>query len=224
MKIEFNASKRVAQGTGASRRLRRTDRVPGILYGGPDPAQPISVDHNEIFHKLKLEAFHSSVLTMQLEGSAQQVLLRDVQVHAYKPRVMHVDFQRVDATHKIHMKVPLHFINAELAPGVKLQGGIASHTMNDLDVECLPADLPEFIEVDLKDLQAGKSLHVSELAMPKGVTPVMHRGEDPVVASIVVPRGATEEAEAAEPAVAPSAVPATKQSADKEEKKEDKKK
>lgn len=193
MQIEVKASKRAQQGTGASRRLRSAGRVPGILYGGEQLAQPIDLDHNELFHHLKHEAFHSSIVTMMLDGAKQQVLLRDVQMHAYKPQVMHVDFQRVDAKQKIHVRVPLHFVNAEIAPGVKLQGGIASHTMNELDITCLPGDLPEFIEVDLKDLTVGHSIHLTELKLPKGVEAVLHRGEDPVVASILVHRGTTTE-------------------------------
>jgi large subunit ribosomal protein L25 len=208
MSNEFNATKRAAQGTGASRRLRRAGRVPGIVYGGGQTAQPIDIDHNELFHKLKHEAFHASILTMDLDGSKQQVLLRDVQMHAYKLLVQHIDFQRVDATHKIHVKVPLHFLNADIAPGVKLSGGIASHTMNELDVECLPADLPEFIEVDCKDLAVGASLHVLDLPLPKGVSPVLHRGDNPVVASVILPRGATAEEGAADEEAAATPAPA----------------
>jgi large subunit ribosomal protein L25 len=210
MKDEITATKRAEQGTGASRRLRRAGRVPGILYGGSEAAQPIAIDHNELFHKLKNEAFHSSILTMILDGAKHQVLLRDVQMHAYKAVVQHIDFQRVDASHKITVKVPLHFINADVAPGVKLQGGIASHTVNELEVECLPADLPEFIEVDLKDLDVGASLHVLDLSLPKGVSPVLHKGENPVLASVVLPRGAAAEEGAAEQAAeaAPVAAPA----------------
>lgn len=210
MQIEFNATKRDAQGTGASRRLRRTARVPGILYGGSASPQPISVDHNELWHKLKHEAFHSSILTMVLDGAKQSVLLRDVQMHAYKRQIMHFDFQRVDAAHKIHVKVPLHFINADIAPGVKLGGGIASHTMNELDVACLPDRLPEFIEVDYKDLQVGQSIHVLDIKLPEGVSAVIHRGENPVVASIIAHRGtAAEELPTGEEgAAAPSAAPA----------------
>ena len=139
MKIEFNANKRELQGTGASRRLRRAGKVPGILYGGETAAQPIEVDHNQLFHQLKLEAFHASVLSMNLDGQQQQVLLRDYQMHAFKPLVLHADFQRVAADRKIHMKVPLHFINTDIAPGVKLQGGVVSHVLNELNVVCLPA-------------------------------------------------------------------------------------
>ncbi len=197
MLIEFNAQKRTLQGTGASRRLRRAGRVPGVVYGGEQPAEAIDFDHNEIFHKLKQETFHASVLTMVIDGGRQNVLLRDVQMHPFKRQVMHLDFQRVDASHKIHTKVPLHFINADIAPGVKLQGGIVSHVLTELEVSCLPGDLPEYIEVDLKDVAAGHSLHLSAVAMPKGVEPLLHKGEDPVVAAITIPRGAAADEPAA---------------------------
>ena len=199
MQIEFNANKRELQGTSASRRLRRASRVPGILYGGTAKPQSIEFDHNELFQHLRKEAFYSSVLTMNLDGAKEMCLLRDVQRHAYKPIILHVDFQRIDATHAIHQKVPLHFINAEIAPGIKLSGGMVQHVMTEVDVKCLPKDLPAFIEVDLKDLAGGASLHVTQLALPAGVEAVLHRGEDPVVATIVVRGGGaeTEEVEAA---------------------------
>jgi large subunit ribosomal protein L25 len=217
MQIEINAKKRDAQGTGASRRLRRTNRVPGILYGGKNAAQPIDLDHNELFQSLRKEAFHSSVLNINLEGSKQMCLLRDVQWHPFKIQVLHVDFQRVDADQKLHQKVPLHFINAELSPGVKLQGGIASHVMTEINVSCLPKDLPEFVEVDLSELASGHSMHVSQVKFPAGVSAVLHKGEDPVVATIVVPRSvAADEAAAAETAVAaPAAAPAAAAPAEK---------
>ncbi len=219
MKIEFNANKRELQGTGASRRLRRAGKVPGILYGGETAAQPIEVDHNQLFHQLKLEAFHASVLSMNLDGQQQQVLLRDYQMHAFKPLVLHADFQRVAADRKIHMKVPLHFINTDIAPGVKLQGGVVSHVLNELNVVCLPADLPEFIEVDMKDVSVGHSIHIKELNLPKGVEAVLHRNENPVVATIVVPRGTTEAdlavGEEAAAAVAPAAPAAPAKQAEK---------
>lgn len=209
MTIEIIANKRDLQGTGASRRLRRAGKVPGILYGGETAAQPIQLDHNALFHSLKQEAFHASILTMDLDGQKQQVLLRDYQMHPYKPQVLHADFQRVAADRKIHMKVPLHFVNTDIAPGVKLQGGVVSHVLNELDVTCLPADLPEFIEVDMKDVSVGHSVHVKDLKLPKGVEAVLHRGENPVVATIVVPRGTTEaELAAGEQAAAAAAAPA----------------
>ena len=209
MLIEFTAQKRTLQGTGASRRLRRAGRVPGVVYGGENPAEAIDFDHNEIFHKLKQESFHASVLTMVIDGAKQNVLLRDVQMHAFKRQVLHLDFQRVDATHKIHTKVPLHFINADIAPGVKLQGGIVSHVLTELEVRCLPGDLPEFIEVDLQEVSAGHSVHLSAVKMPSGVEPVVHKGEDPVVAAITIPRGAAaDEAPAADVQVAAAPTPA----------------
>ena len=146
----------------------------------------IEFDHNELLLALRKEAFHSSIISLKIGGATETVVLRDSQMHPYKPLVLHVDFQRVDATHAIHQKVPLHFINAELAPGVKLGGGTVSHAMNDIDVTCLPQDLPGFIEVDLKDLQGGQTLHVSQLNFPKGVKPVTHGNDDPVVVAITV--------------------------------------
>jgi large subunit ribosomal protein L25 len=222
MKIALKAETRKVQGTGASRRLRRADKVPGIVYGGGKDASVIELDHNDIFHKLRNEAFHASILDLSLDGKAEPVLLRDVQMHAWKQIVLHVDFQRVAADKKIHMKVPLHFVNADIAPGVKLSGGIVSHVVNELDISCLPKDLPEFIEVDLKDLAAGHSLHVSALKMPAGVESVAsHRGGDPVVATIIIPRAVAAEEEAATK-VAAADVPAANQKAKEEEKKDDK--
>ena len=206
MQLEFNANKRDGQGTGASRRLRRTGRVPGIIYGGSGKPQQIDIDHNELFQLLRKEAFYSSVLNANVEGAKEMCLLRDVQRHPYRPVILHVDFQRVDATHKIHQKVPLHFVNADIAPGVKLGGGMISHVMNDVNVKCLPADLPTFIEVDLKELDAGHSIHVSQLVLPKGVEVVHHGEGDPVVATIMMKGGgAVEEAEVAPVVVAPAA-------------------
>ncbi|MBL8510027.1 MAG: 50S ribosomal protein L25/general stress protein Ctc [Betaproteobacteria bacterium] len=221
MKITIKAETRKEQGTGASRRLRRAAKVPGIIYGGGQEPAAITLDHNDIFHKLRHEAFHASILDMELDNKPEQVLLRDVQMHPWKRIVMHVDFQRVAADQKIHMKVPLHFINADIAPGVKLSSGIVSHVINELDVACLPKDLPEFIEVDLKDLVAGHSIHLSNLKMPAGVEPVaLHRGEDQVVATIIIPRGAVAD-DAAAPAVSAADVPAANQKAKEEPKKKD---
>lgn len=198
MQFEINATKREAQGSSASRRLRRAGRVPGILYGGGSAPQMIELDHNELFQALRKEAFHSSIINLVIGDTKEMCLLRDVQMHPVKRQIRHVDFQRIDATHKIHQKVPLHFINAEIAPGVKLDGGMVQHVMTELDVKCLPKDLPEFIEVDLKDLQGGQSLHVSQLTLPAGVEAVHHGEGDPVVVTIVVRgAGAASEEEAA---------------------------
>ena len=204
MQYEFNAQPRTLQGTGASRRLRKAGRVPGVVYGGEKPAQAIDIDHNEIWHKLRKEAFHSSVLNMNLGGASETVLLRDIQMHPFKRQILHLDFPRIDATHQIHQKVPLHFINADIAPGVKLQGGIVSHVINELDVKCLPGDLPEFIEVDLKELSAGHSIHVTALKLPKGVEVALHKGEDPVIVTITIPRGGLTEEAAPAAAAAPA--------------------
>ncbi len=200
MKFELNASKRELQGSGASRRLRRANKVPGIIYGGVAAPALIELDHNDILLALRKEAFHSSVLTIKLDGAVETVLLRDSQMHPYKPLVLHVDFLRVDATHAIHQKVPLHFVNADIAVGVKLDGGVVSHAMNEVDVACLPQNLPAFIEVDLKDLKGGQTLHVSQLAYPQGVKPVMHGDDDPVVVAITVKKAAAAEGEEAAPA------------------------
>ena len=212
MKFEISAQKREAQGTGASRRLRRMGKVPGIVYGGTDDPVNIELDHKDLFQSLRNEKFHASILTLKLNGSAQQVLLRAVNMHPFKLQVQHVDFQRVSKDKKIHMKVPLHFVNAEKSPGVKEQGGIASHVLTELDIVCFPDDLPEFIEVDLSALTVGHSLHVRDLALPKGVELALSKAENPVVATVVIPSLVVEEEEAA-PAIAAADVPTTEQAA-----------
>ena len=199
MKIEISATARTLQGTGASRRLRRTGRIPAVIYGGGKDAAAIELDHKEVFYKLKNESFHATILKLNLDGKSEQVLLRDYQMHPFRPVVMHVDFQRVNPKEKIHMKVPLHFSNADIAPGVKLSAGIVSHIITEVDVACLPKDLPEFIEVDLSDLAAGHSIHTSELKLAKGIELIpLTKGEDLAVATITIPRGAVEAAAAAE--------------------------
>ena len=194
MQFEINAQARTLQGSGASRRLRRAGKVPAIIYGGEAAPQAIEIDHNELLINLKKEAFHASILTIVLDGKKQQVLLRDTQRHAYKPLVLHVDFQRVDATHELHIKVPLHFVNEEIAPGVKLNGGLVNHVMTEVDVHCLAKDLPEFIEVDLSALKIGDSIHLSQLKLPNGVKLVQHTADDSVVVGIVGKGGSTEAA------------------------------
>ena len=235
--IEFTAFARNTEGRGASRRMRRTGKAPGIVYGGTVAPTPIELDHNALIHALRNEAFHASILTMKIDGAATKVLLRDVQMHPFKNEVMHVDFQRIDENRKIHMKVPLHFVNAEVSPAVKVSAAIVSHVMTEIDINCLPKDLPEFIDVDLSELDTGHSLHVSAMKLPAGVTVVSTGKLDPVVATAVVPKAIveTEEGEAAavEGAVAAPAEgevkPADAKAADKggdkkDEKKDDKKK
>jgi large subunit ribosomal protein L25 len=211
MTIEINAKIRNTQGTGASRRLRHAGRVPGVVYGTGD-ANMIELDHNEIYHKLRSEAFHASILTLVLDGKNEPVMLRDFVMHPFRQQVQHVDFQRVDMKKKMHIKVPLHFVNADIAPGVKEGGGKISHVMNELDITCLPKDLPAFIEVNLAHLALGHSIHVADLVMPKGVEAATHGSHttEAVVATVQVPRGMVEVAATAEaaPAATAAAAPA----------------
>lgn len=210
MAIEISAKTRKAQGTGASRRLRKADMVPGIVYGTGD-ATMIELDHNTLYFALKKEAFHASVLSLELDGKKESVLLRDFQMHPFRQQVQHIDFQRVDAKKKIHMKVPLHFLNAEICPGVKLSGGIVTHVLNELEIVCLAADLPAAIEVDLTTLDITHSVHVSDVKLPKGVEVATHHHAADAVATVQVPRGHVEaaaEAAAAADASAASAVAA----------------
>jgi large subunit ribosomal protein L25 len=187
-KMQFNATKRSVQGSSASRRLRHAGRVPAIVYGGTEAALNIELDHNEIFHALRKEQFHASVLDMVVEGQKQSVLLRSVQWHPYKQLVLHVDFQRVDAKKVIHTKVPLHFINADISPAVKLTAAVVTHVLTELEIECLPANLPQFIEVDLSATVAGDAIHLADIKLPIGVKHLSHGGdENPLIASINVP-------------------------------------
>ena len=202
--MKFVAFERAKQGTGASRRLRNTGKTPGIVYGGEGQPQLIELDHNALWHALKKEVFHSSILEMELAGKTAKVLLRDVQYHPYKQQVVHIDFQRVDANTKLHMKVPLHFKGAEESQAVKLEHCLVNPVMNDLDISCLPADLPEFIEVDLSGLKKGMTLHLNDITLPKGVKAVTHGKPNPVVVSVVTP-AAEESAETAEAAAAGAA-------------------
>ena len=203
--MKFVAFERSKQGTGASRRLRISGRTPGIVYGGSAEPLAIELDHNALWHALKKEAFHASVLDMELGGAEHKVLLRDVQMHPYKQLILHVDFQRVDATTKLHMKVPLHFSGDENSPAVKTDGCIANHVVTEIEVLCLPSDLPEFIAVDLSGLKKGASLHLADVVLPKGVTAVTHGKNNPVLVSVVAIAGAAEAAPAADAAAAPAA-------------------
>jgi large subunit ribosomal protein L25 len=205
MFMKFVAFERNAEGTGASRRLRNVGKTPGIVYGGEGQPQLIELDHNALFHALKKEAFHSSILEMELAGKTAKVLLRDVQYHPFRQQVQHVDFQRVDANTRLHMKVPVHYKGAEESEAVKLEHCLVNPVVNDLDISCLPADLPEFIEIDLSGLKKGMSLHLADVTLPKGVKAVTHGKPNPVLVSVVVP--AAEESASAE-AGAEAAAPA----------------
>ena len=206
--MHFNANLRSVQGSSASRRLRHAGRVPAIVYGGKEQPINVELDHNEIFHALRKELFHSSILDMNLDGTNHQVLLRSVQWHPYKQIVMHVDFQRVDADKALHTKVPLHFVNADISPAVKLSAAIISHVFTELEIACLPANLPQFIEVDLSKLLAGHSIHLADVTLPKGVTFLSHGGDtNPVLATALLKGGAaaTDEGGAAAAPAAPAA-------------------
>jgi large subunit ribosomal protein L25 len=216
MAIEIAARKRESQGTGAARRLRRKGLVPGVVYGGNEDAVSIELDHKALYLNLRNERFHASILTLDMSGSKQQVLLRSVNMHPYRPQVQHVDFQRVLKDKKLHMKVPLHFVNAQTSPGVKDQGGVVSHVLNEVDITCFPDDLPEFIEVDLGGLSVGNSVHARDLKLPQGVELAIGKAENPVVATVVVPQLITEEEETAA-VVSAAEVPTTEQAAEPKE-------
>jgi len=203
LKMKVIAFPRKEQGTGASRRLRIAGQTPGIVYGGTSAPVSVTLDHNALYHALKKETFHSSILDLEIEGKVEQVLLRDFQVHAYKQLVLHVDFQRVDASQKIHVKVPLHFVNAETSPAVKLSAGIISHVLSELDISCLPKDLPEFVEVDLAKLEVGHSIHLADIKLPNGVTAVTQ--DNPTIATASVPAGKVEAEAPAAPAAGDAA-------------------
>lgn len=200
--MKFVAFERTLQGTGASRRLRNAAKVPGIVYGAGTPAM-IELDHNALFFALKKEAFHSSILEMDLAGKTQKVLLRDFQMHAYKPQVLHVDFQRVDETTKLRKKVPLHFTGEENSPAVKTDKCLVSHVATELEVECLASQLPEFVTIDLSGLTKNQSLHASDLKLPEGIKAVKHGTLNPVIVSCSVPKAEAEEAAPAPVVAAP---------------------
>jgi large subunit ribosomal protein L25 len=184
--MKFVAFERKLQGTGASRRLRVAGKVPGIVYGAGEPVV-IELDHNALFHALKKEAFHSSILEMELNGVVSQVLLRDFQMHPYKPMVLHTDFQRVDGTTKITKKVPLHFVGEETSVAVKTDKCTVNHVVTELQITCLAQQLPEFIEVDMSGLTKGHSLHVNDIKLPDGIKLVLHGKPNPVIATPIEP-------------------------------------
>jgi large subunit ribosomal protein L25 len=205
--MDFVAYERTLQGTGASRRLRIAGKVPGIVYGG-GTATMIELDHNALFHALKKEAFHSSILKMEMAGKDEQVLLRDYQMHPYRPLVLHIDFQRVDATTKVTKKVPLHFINEENSPAVKVDKCLISHVVSDITVQCLASQLPEFITVDLGELSKGQSLHLNDLKLGDGMKPIVHGKPNPVIATVLMPAAEEVDPAAVAAAAAPAAAPA----------------
>lgn len=210
--MKFTAFERTLQGTGASRRLRNAQKVPGIVYGAGKPAM-IELDHNALFFALKKEAFHSSILEMDLAGKSEQVLLRDYQMHPFRPIVLHIDFQRVDGTTRIVKKVPLHFINEENSPAVKTDANIVNHVATELRISCLASQLPEFLTIDLGEVTKGQTLHVNDIKLPAGIKVMTQGKPNPVIVSVVAQ--AAEEEVIAAPVVA---APADKTKAKKTEK------
>jgi large subunit ribosomal protein L25 len=204
--MKFVAYERTLQGTGASRRLRNADKVPGIVYGAGTPAM-IELDHNALFFALKKEAFHSSLLDMELGSKTEKVLLRDYQLHPFRPLVLHIDFQRVDATTKVVKKVPLHFINEEESPAIKVDKCVVNHIVTELRIACLASQLPEFLTVDLGQLVRGQSLHVNDITLPAGIKVMTQGKPNPVLASASI---LTAEEEAAPVVVTAAAAAPTK--------------
>lgn len=197
----LNAKVRTDAGKGASRRLRRlAGELPGIVYGGTNAPQNISLIQKDLAKSLEDEAFYSHIITLTIEGASEQVILRDLQRHPSQPIILHADFQRIDTTHMIHMRVPLHFINQDKCIGARLEGGVISHSLSDIEVRCLPQNLPEFIEIDMTDLHVGAILHISDLNLPANVESVeLAHGaaHDQPVVSVTLPRGSAGEEEAA---------------------------
>ncbi len=210
MSISINAVKRDVKGTGASRRARRAGNVPGVVYGGGQAAVNLELNHKELFLQFRHEAFHASILDLILDGKKESVLLRDFQMHPVRNTIQHIDFQRVSANEKIHVKVPFHFINADIAPGVKLGDGIVAHILTEAEVSCLPKDLPEFLTVELAALEIGHSVHLSQITLPKGVEFVaLAHGNDAAVAAIAKTRGGISDDAAEATEDAPAAPAAT---------------
>ncbi|HET9679992.1 MAG TPA: 50S ribosomal protein L25/general stress protein Ctc [Gammaproteobacteria bacterium] len=207
--FELNAELRSDQGKGASRRLRRADKVPGVLYGARKEAQAITLDHNDLLKNLGFESFYSHILNINLDGTSQQAILKDVQRHPAKNQILHIDLLRVSANEAIRVHVPLHFLNESTAVGVKQQGGVISHHVIEVEVSCLPKHLPEYLEIDIAAMEIGDALHLSDIKLPEGIELIeLSHGEDhdQTVVSIHHPRVTAEEepAEEAESAEVPT--------------------
>jgi large subunit ribosomal protein L25 len=214
MSISINAVKRDVKGTGASRRARRAGNVPGVVYGGGQPAVNLTMNLKELFLQFRHEAFHASILSLILDGKKEDVLLRDYQMHPVRNTIQHIDFQRVSANEKVHVRIPFHYLHEDTAPGVKVGGGIVAHIMTEAEVSCLPKDLPEFIEVDLGALELGDSVHLSQITLPKGVEFVaLAHGNDAAVAAIAKTRGGISDDDEAAPAATDEAAPAAEDKA-----------
>jgi len=224
MSVDFtlNAEMRSEHGKGANRRLRKMGKVPAVIYGGGEEPVSVTIDHDTLFHSLENEAFYSHILNVEVAGKPQRAILRDLQRHPFKPTVLHMDLLRVREDTAINVHVPLHFINEDTCPGVKLEGGVVTHNIVEVEISCLPKDLPEFIEVDAAELKIGSSIHLSGIKVPNGVTIVaLAHGDDHdhVVVSVHEKRAAEEEPETTEE-VAADEVEATKVADDKDDDKD----
>ena len=221
----LNVQSRDVFGTGASRRQRRDSHIPAVVYGAGKDNEAVTLDHDQVMHSLEKEAFHSAIIDLQTDAGSQQVILREVQMHPHRPLVLHMDFQRIKATETLHMKIPLHFDGADEAPGVKADGGILAHAITELDITCLPKDLPEYIAVDVSELGMNESIHLSDIKLPEGVeltVTAYHEGEDPAVATIAAPKvveeeSVSEEGEGGELAEGAEQAPAADAEAEKSE-------
>ena len=195
---ELKVQPRDNLGKNASRRLRRSGRIPGTVYGANKEPQSISLSHDDVLHQLDREAFYSSILTINIDAEREQVVLKDLQRHPYKPEILHIDFLRIDEKQKITMRVPLHFINEHLCPGVKSGGGVVSRVMTELEISCLPGDLPEYIDVDLANVELGETIHLSDIVLPEGVEihALLSGGDASAsVVTVSLPKGIIEEEE-----------------------------
>ena len=196
--LELNAELREDMGKGASRRLRRAGKIPGVVYGAEKDATSITLEHNDLIHKLEQEAFYSSILTLKIGKSKDKVVLKDLQRHPYKPFILHLDLQRISESVKLTMRVPLHFVNEEKCIGVKQDGGVISHVVTELEVSCLPKDLPEYIEIDMAEVNLNETIHLGDLKLPEGVESyILSHGGDgaaPIV-SVHIPKAVEEEIE-----------------------------
>ena len=194
-KFELTGEKRAEKGTGANRRLRRAGKVPAVLYGGAKDTIMVTFDHDTLYHQLANEAFHNSILTIKVGSDSDQAILRDVQMHPYRPKVVHMDLQRISSTEKLHMEVPIHVLGEEEAPGVKQEGGVVSRLMAAVDISCLPHQLPEYLEVDISELNIGDSVSLTDIKLPEGVsiTSLAHGGEDLPVVSVAAVKVIEEE-------------------------------
>ncbi len=199
-KFAITAVTRADRGKGASRRLRREGKLPAVLYGGHADPVAITLDHNDILLHTAHEAFYSHILTLKLDDKVERVVVKDMQRHVYKPRILHMDLLRVSETEALNMRVPIHFLNEEKCVGVKISGGVIAHQMADVEITCLPKDLPEFIEVDLEQMNIGDTVHIGELTLPAGVqlTALLHGGDVTLaVVTVYAPRGTEAETPAA---------------------------